>query len=934
MRIAVFVENRNGVNLASEIMRAEGADAHSFHLVTADRDGNIAGWIAEEAAARFDGLTARNLFTVDEALSDAEFLEELGHRIRAFADEEDIDRLVFFNDQSQRGRRVAGTLGRSLPLVLVQDGHLDFHFKRTDAGLHDQNWYYGSSGPAAVCVWGPATAHHLLFRSADADAPVHITGALGHSDDPALLRAARSTTHRHAKDPGEPLRIVVLDQPLGDQRKLSRGQHREQLTELCAALAEFGQVEIKPHPSTLDGHLTWLRALPDVTVLDEKALLDAEALDGYDLAVTFFSTTYLQTLRAGTPLILFSPPPLNIVFPTVNHPLLRNVGTVGELVDVVADLQRSGKFAANVHGEPVEHFIAFQDDVAQRVLRLVERATVPAEPPAPRWTAGEDDGHAGLSRAERALRAVQGRMDRPRSLAVLGLGFSYVTGVAIPVLTYTQALLAQSPVDVRYFDLGAYSRAEDVMADLEGAEVVLVNSLAPFWRSPLANELVQALRDAGKSVVLYAHETEYVMNFEGGQHTLRHQEMLTLLPKLKVLCVSTAQADMFRQLGVSDPVVVYNTVPRDTHRARARRTPGERPRIVMVGSMQDRKGLDLFSRVAELAYAQGLPWRFAWIGHKTWRINASTLLSDRVEWMGALSRDRVREELAASDVFFLSSVDDPMPLSVVEAVQQRLRTVTYHRVGSREVLEGVPGYRSFAEYTPEAALDALRRVLDEEVSETEYRDVEELFDIPAFTARMTTALGLPGPGESRRRPVADGGSRDVPGTGAGTTADGVSDGTGATDGTAGTGGTAFGVSEGGDGTGDGVPDGAQSPNARFAAVLARHGKYLTEDFTRHFEAGKHDDALRVGTEILRRRQPVDVLIGMAEIRARRGEVKEACRLLSAAAIAGGERARVWTEVARVANLLGTRGRSIRQLARREAVRVQLGNRSARLLKSD
>ncbi|MFG2359634.1 glycosyltransferase [Streptomyces sp. NPDC048521] len=893
MRIAVFVENRNGVGLASEIMKAPGAEAHSFHLVTADRDGDVAGWIEQEAAARFDGLEAHNLFQVDEALSGAEFLEEVGRRMRAFTDLERIDRLVFFNDQSQRGRRVAGELGRTLPLILVQDGHLDFHFKKTGTGLRDQNWYYGSSSPAAVCVWGPATAHHLMFRSADADAPVHITGALGHSDDPLLLRAARSTTHRHAKRPGEPLRIVVLDQPLSDQSKLSRNEHRKQLTEVCAALAAFGEVEIKPHPSTLRGHLDWLRTLPDVTVLDESALLEAEALDGYDLAITFFSTTYLQTLRAGTPLILFSPPALNIVFPTINHPLLRNVGTVGELADVAAELRRTGKFAANVHGEPVEHFLTFHDEVPARVLRRIEEAEVPVERPAPRWSAPAEGARARLSRAESALRAVEGRLNRPRSLAVLGLGFSYVTGVAIPVLTYTQALLAQSPVDIRYLDLGVYTRTEDVLADLGGAEVVLINSLAPFWRSPLANELAEALHAMGRSVVLYAHETEYVMNFEGEQHALRHAEMLKVLPKIKVLCVSAAQADMFRQLGVSEPVVVYNTVPLDTHRARARRTPGERPRIVMVGSMQDRKGLDLFSRVAELAYAQGLPWRFAWIGHKTWRIAPTTLLSDRIEWMGALSRDRVREELAASDVFFLSSVDDPMPLSVVEAVQQRLRTVTYHRVGSREVLDGVPGYRSFGQYTPEAALEALRQVLDEEVSEEEYQDVEELFGISAFTARMTTALNLAGPEDARRTVAA------------------------------------------GDEAGAQEPDGGTAyAEGPFSAVLSRHGKYLAEDFTRHFTKGRQDDALRVGTEILRRRQPVDVLIGMAEIRASRGNVDEACRLLSAAAIAGGDRGRVWSEISRVAGDLGPRGKSIRQLARREAIRIDLANRSARLLKSD
>ncbi|MGV9554172.1 glycosyltransferase family 4 protein [Streptomyces sp. NPDC003401] len=871
MRIAVFVENRNGVGLASEILRAEGADAHSFHLLGADRDGRIVGWTEEEAAARCGGPTAHALFAGDEELSDADFLEEFGHRVRAFVERERIDRLVLFEDLSQRSRRLAGVLGRTLPLVLVQDRHLDFHHRRTGTGRRDQIWYYGSSSPAAVCVWGPATAHHLLFRSAGAAPAVHITGALGHSDDPALLRAARSATHRHGRKPGEPLRVMVIDQPPGTS---SREEHREQLTRLREALAEFGEVEVGRHPT---------------------------ALDGYDLAVTFFAPAHLQALRAGTPLVLFSPPALNTVFPTIGHPLLRNVGTLGELVDVVARLKRSGEFAANAHGEPVEHFLAFHDDVAGRVLRVVEEAAVPAEPPAPRWSAADGGAGAGLSRAERALRAVRGRTARPRSLAVLGLGFDYVTGVAIPVLTYTRELLAHSPVDIRYFDLEAYDRCEDVLADLADAGVVLVNSLAPFWRSPLAGELVAELRKRGRPVALYAHETEYVMDFEGSRNPLRHQELIGLLPGLKVLCVSHAQADMFRGLGVSDPVVVYNTVPRDARRLRARRTPGARPRVVMVGSMQDRKGLDLFSRVAELACAQGLPWRFAWIGQRTWRIGPSTLLSDRVEWLGALSRDRVREELAASDVFFLSSVDDPMPLSVVEAVQQRLRTVTYHRVGSREVLEGVPGYRSFAAYTPEAALDALRRALDDEVSETGYADVEELFDVAAFTARMTTALDLPGPGEPVRRPAGDGGA-------------GTDDGAG-TDG---------GVAGGG--------AGADPAVSRFSAALSRQGGHLIEDFVRHVTAGREEDALRVGAEILRRRQPVDVLVGMAEIRAGRGEADEACRLLSAAAVAGGDRAQVWTEIARVADLLGARGRSVRQFARRESARIRLGGRAARLLK--
>ncbi|MFC8394370.1 glycosyltransferase family 4 protein [Streptomyces sp. NPDC057238] len=897
MRIAVFVENRNGVGLTSRIMSATGAGEHTFLPVTADLDGDVGRWIDEEASSRLGGRRVHNLFREGEALTHAQFLEETGPRISEFARSESVDRLILFNDRSQRGSRVADALSGTLPVVLVQDGHLDFHYKKLGPGLRDQNWYYGSSGPAAVCVWGPATAHHLLYRTADADPVVHVTGALGHSDDPDLVRAAHQPAPPTARPSREPLRIILLDQPLGDQRKLPANQHREYLRTACEALAEFGEVSVKPHPSTLSGHLDWLATLPGITVLDESTLVDAAGLEAFDLAVTFFSTTYLQTLRAGVPLVLFSPPPLNIVFPAVNHALLRNVGSVGELADVVGQLHRTGKFAGNNTGEPLTHFLTFHDDVAERILTVVEEAKVRAPRVAP--GPGETSPAPVGTRAERALRAVRDQQAPPRSMAVVGLGFGYTTGVAIPVLTYTQALLAQSPVDVRYLDLSAYCRTEDVLDALGDTDVVLVNSLAPLWRSALGNELVDELVSAGRKVFLYAHETEHVMAYEAEHHTLRHKEMLRLLPRVRVLCVSSAQADMFRGLGVTAPVVVYNTVPQDSHRVRARPTPGGQPRIVMVGSMQDRKGLDLFSRVAELAHAKGLPWRFAWIGHRTPRIASSTLVSDRVTWMGALSRARVREELAASDVFFLSSVDDPMPLSVVEAVQQRLRVITYGRVGSREVLDGVPGYRSFSEYTPQAAFDALRSVLAERVSEDDYREVEELFDIPAFTARMTTALGLPGPGPARY-PLS---------------AASVSS-------------AASAESAESEETADG--DGPENPRA----VIPQQLRHLNEDFKRHVGAGNVEDALRVGTEILRRRQPVDVLIGMAELRAARGQAKEACRLLAAAAVVGGDRGRVWSEISRVAALLGPRGRAIRQLARKESVRAQVTHHSARLRKGD
>ncbi|WP_129842184.1 glycosyltransferase family 4 protein [Streptomyces sp. RFCAC02] len=885
MHIAVFVENRNGVDLTRRIMAAPRAAGHTFSVFTADVNGEVARWIAEEADRRLPGVPVRNLFEVGEAMSDDEFAQAVTVRADRFARERGIDRVILFNDQSRRGKKVTEALTERVPVVLVQDGHLDFHYKQLGSARRDQNWYYGASRPAAVCVWGPAMAQHVSFRTPEAGPPVHITGALGHSDDPVLLTAARSGVHRTTREADAPLRIIVLDQPLGDQGKMPRPAHREELAQMIEALREHGSVDVKPHPSTQAAHLTWLSTgLPDdVTALDADTLLDADALGEYDLAVTFFSTTYLQTLRAGVPLVMYNPQALNIVFPTVHHPLLRNIGTTEELSAVASRLRRSRKFLANQHGSPMEHFLAFRDDVADAIMTVVDEAE-PAGPAEPGGTPAAGTGPVGAgtayapgaSLAERALAEVERRAARPSTLAVVGVSFSYVTGVAVPVLTYTQALIAQSPVDVHYFDLAAFPQPEHAADALADAEIVLINSMAPFWRSPIANGLIEGLLDAGRRVVLYAHETEYVFTYESERSAERHAEMLKLLPRLTVLCVSKAQADMFRQLGVTDPIVIYNTVPRDIHRTRASAAVSERPRMVMVGTVQDRKGVDLFSRVAELAHARGLPWRFSWVGWKTPRIARKTLLSDRVEWMGALARDRVREELAASDVFFLSSVDDPMPLSVVEAVQHRLRIATFHRVGSREVLDGVRGYRAYTEYTPEAALDALAAVLAEDVDEERYAEVEELFDIPAFSARMSAALSLPAPGQV-------------------------------------------------------VAHDGEAARHRFSVAIGQNVAYRTDEFRDQLKAGREENAFRIGKEILRRStNSTDVLIGMAEIHARHGRVRDALGMLGGAACVGGQRSRVWLEIARIAEQLGAEGRSLQRFARREALRVKVRNRASRI----
>jgi glycosyltransferase involved in cell wall biosynthesis len=698
MHIAVFAETPAAAVLAAALRGADPSGEHIVTVVLAEGAGR-AGWADTGGDA-----PAHRLFRPGEPVGPADLPYETGVRLRRFAEDNGVDRIVLLDDRTPGGAQVVRSAAGRFPVVLVQDRPLDFRYRDLFAARGEPALTWGNSGPSAVCVWGPATQRALVHRTWSQDIPAIVTGAPGLSDDPQLLRVARTPkVGRRAGAPGSPLRMLVLDG----------------LPDLAVALRSFGEVE------------------------EAAELPETGRLSSYDLVVAAREPVWPAVLRAGVPLVHHMPEDGNRVLPAVKHALVRNTASVEEVVQVATRLKVDGVFAGNPTGEPVEHFLYLGDDSARRVLQAVAEAA-PVAPREARAGGLPIPAARPASAADRALADIRARMWRPRSLAVLGTDFGYVTGVALPVLTYTQDLISRGPVDVRYLDIGAFSNVGALLDAVKGAERVLVNGFGFFWRHWLGNRVARALLDGGIEVSVYVHVTGYIFEKEATEHAARHEGLLELLPRLRLLCVSQAQADYYRKQGAVDPVVVYNTVPRDPGVRRARPEVSAEPHIVMVGTVQDRKGADLFSRVAERAALLGLPWRFSWLGHRMGAMSDRTLLSRHVDWRGALPRKRIREELAEADVLFLSSEDDPMPLAAVEAVQQRLRVVSHHGIGTHEILCGVRGYRGFSEYTPEAALTALGDVLGDEVDETGYTGIQELFDITRFGERMDLALGLQG----------------------------------------------------------------------------------------------------------------------------------------------------------------------------------------------
>jgi glycosyltransferase involved in cell wall biosynthesis len=162
--------------------------------------------------------------------------------------------------------------------------------------------------------------------------------------------------------------------------------------------------------------------------------------------------------------------------------------------------------------------------------------------------------------------------------------------------------------------------------------------------------------------------------------------------------------------------------------------------------LDPRKGVELFSKVADRAKELGLPWRFHWLGGIHSRNSGPH--SPNVTWWGWV--DNVEEFLANADVFFLSSRDDPFPLSCLEALRARRRCIAYAATGVAEAMRGVPGCAVYEEHTPEAALAAIERVLGETPDGAAYARVHDGFiRVSAFAKRMDAVLGT-GPRENGR----------------------------------------------------------------------------------------------------------------------------------------------------------------------------------------
>ncbi len=242
-----------------------------------------------------------------------------------------------------------------------------------------------------------------------------------------------------------------------------------------------------------------------------------------------------------------------------------------------------------------------------------------------------------------------------------------------------------------------------------------------------------------KDILIYLHDTAHSVGGFARAHPLKYRCFRFILKRNTILCVSEQMQKYYREeFGMPRSQVVREAVELPCS---PEFEPGLR-HIVMIGSLDERKGVPLFSEVAAMAAAKNLPWKFHWVG----ALASQSLggLSKNVRWWGW--QDTPLEFIRQADMFFLSSVDDPLPLACLEAMTLGKRCVVYRQTGIAEMIEGVRGCGVFENYSSADALRALEKALEETFDHARLEQItRENASVPAFAAKIQQAIAAKSP---------------------------------------------------------------------------------------------------------------------------------------------------------------------------------------------
>ncbi len=216
----------------------------------------------------------------------------------------------------------------------------------------------------------------------------------------------------------------------------------------------------------------------------------------------------------------------------------------------------------------------------------------------------------------------------------------------------------------------------------------------PIQRGNIGTSLWRISQAFGKPVFVYWHETDWVLDRHRREDpaSARRVDHVAAHPRTVHLTASGSGSQSIRKrYPMAQPVAIYecSTVPPPFDEPVA---PGRPPLVLNIASIQERKGTDLFVETAIKVCQRHAEVEFVWLGDGRpfgrWQADIERAgLEQRILFPGYVEAAHLL--LRRASVLFLSSRDDPFPLSVLEAMCLGRNVVAFNVGGAPEALGGL-----------------------------------------------------------------------------------------------------------------------------------------------------------------------------------------------------------------------------------------------------
>jgi glycerophosphoryl diester phosphodiesterase len=174
------------------------------------------------------------------------------------------------------------------------------------------------------------------------------------------------------------------------------------------------------------------------------------------------------------------------------------------------------------------------------------------------------------------------------------------------------------------------------------------------------------------------------------------------------------------------------------------------PIVLNIASIQERKGTDLFIETAIKVCQKHPTVKFVWLGkkgnidnynHQGWLSKIKAVgLSDRITFPGYV--DNPLQYLTSATLFFLSSRDDPFPLTILEAMSCGKKIITFNVGGAPEAVgeDGILIKPFDTDLAAEAILASLNLPVSELANYSIQKRYLNLYTPEKFAIRLNSCI--------------------------------------------------------------------------------------------------------------------------------------------------------------------------------------------------